>query len=86
MKILHILTEDSYGAGRAATRISRALSQMGLDSTVLVLKPDSHSSNKGLSLSKFEKIIYRASLELNERLNPPAKLGRLEEDVAGVRK
>lgn len=24
--------------------------------------------------------------ELNERLNPPAKLGRLEEDVAGVRK
>ena len=24
--------------------------------------------------------------ELNERLNPPAKLGRLEEDVAGVQK
>lgn len=28
----------------------------------------------------------RYCIRLNERLNPPAKLGRLEEDVAGVRK
>jgi hypothetical protein len=31
-------------------------------------------------------IILQEKLSMNEKLNPPAMLGRLEEDVSGMRK
>lgn len=37
MKVVHLVTEDSGGAGRAARRISKAERQLGIESRVLVL-------------------------------------------------
>ena len=43
----------------------------------------------GVSVSAFDGIALTGitvEQSLNEKLNPPAKLGRLEEDVSGMRK
>ena len=63
------------------------------DFTIEAETPDGKNTNSGIArLSDIKSIPYSERFSvyytfiLNERLNPPAKLGRLEEDVAGVRK
>lgn len=36
MKVVHLVTYDKFGAGRAALRISKALMQNGMESIVAV--------------------------------------------------
>lgn len=48
MKIVHIVTQDSYGAGRAAIRISEALNNAGQESKVCVI--DKQSDAKVVNL------------------------------------
>ncbi len=47
MKVVHLSTDDQYGAGRAAVRISEAVRQQGVEADVYVLR-------KGLGKSSFE--------------------------------
>ena len=39
-----------------------------------------------LGMRLAEKAMKKQTAKLNEKLNPPAMLGRLEEDVSGMRK
>lgn len=54
MKIVHLVTADMYGAGRAALRVSHALQKEGMDSKVCTLfkSNSSDSVQVALSLSK----------------------------------
>ena len=63
MKVLHLNYSDVGGAGIAAERISRALNQAGVDSSVLVCrKVNSHS--KSQSLPRVGNIAARARASL----------------------
>ena len=47
---------------------------------------DSKAGFHGSAVCEIRRASMNDVITLNERLNPPAKLGRLEEVVAGMRK
>ena len=73
MKVLHIVTEDCYGAGRAAIRISEALSN-DIESKVVVLRKKGNTSTSLIPYSSLNKFIKRVTQKINEEyvksLNP----------------
>lgn len=85
MKVVHIVTEDGGGAGRAARRISGALSDQGEESQVLVLDRFSDDPNVSeiwsSSLQKFlfklRRKPYRLKLRryADERVFSESRLG-----------
>lgn len=58
MKVLHIATEDSKGAGRAARRICDAIREEGIDSSLYVLNTSSNSNAKKIEIGRRNRI-YR---------------------------
>lgn len=56
MKVVHIVTEDFYGAGRAAQRISTALSKKGIESKVYVLFRLGMTDATGFKLSLINRV------------------------------
>jgi len=73
VKVLHIVTEDCYGAGRAAIRISEALSN-DIESKVVVLRKKGNTSTSVIPYSSLNKFIKRVTQKINEEyvksLNP----------------
>lgn len=77
MKVVHLTTEDVAGAGRAARRISHALCEYGVDSSVIVLDKMTQDDNvqefwkSKLHKSEFKvcRKLYREILCHNQRDN-----------------
>lgn len=74
MKVVHLVTEDMGGAGRAARRISHALCRLGVSSEVLVL--DRFSADEGVSevwQNRFQKVLFKVKRKLyRARINRKA--------------
>lgn len=68
MKIVHLSLEDSFGAGRAAVRISKAVSRMGEDSSVWVLQKNEMADSSPLALSRLERIMVPVCDRINHML------------------
>ena len=56
MKIVHLSLEDSFGAGRAALRINRAVNKAGVDSAVYVLNKSEMADSYAINLSRAERL------------------------------
>lgn len=60
MKIVHLVTDDIGGAGRAARRISKSLNLIGVDSEVIVLEQhDSSSNTQRVMNSKIQRFVFK---------------------------
>lgn len=66
MKVVHLVISDMFGAGRAATRISQAVSLCGVDSSVFILNPGLNSTSEQIHLSGTERIGRVVSKKRNE--------------------
>ena len=72
MKVVHLVTEDLSGAGRAAKRISKALCAIGVDSKVLVLDKMSDDDNVSeIWTNRAQKIIFKIFRKLSRKLFRP---------------
>lgn len=65
MKIIHLSLEDSFGAGRAAIRISNAVRKTGIDSAVYVLNKNEMADSYALELNRTN----RMKVMLYDRIN-----------------
>ena len=65
MKVVHLVTYDCFGAGRAAERISSALNSVGCDSKVLTLGKSLNS--EAISMTQTAKSLFK--LKIFNRLN-----------------
>lgn len=63
-KVIHLSTDDKYGAGKAACRISEAQKQLGVDSVVLTLNSFSNCSQK-IKENIFTRSVRRILKKLN---------------------
>lgn len=55
MKIVHLSLEDSFGAGRAAIRISNAVRKTGTESSVYVLNKNEMADSNALGLKRMDR-------------------------------
>lgn len=65
MKVVHLSLEDSFGAGRAALRINRAVGNAGTDSVVYVLDKNDMADSYAINLSRSDRL----KIMLYDRLN-----------------
>ena len=56
MKVVHLSIEDSFGAGRAAIRISKAVAKVGADSAVYVLKKNESVDSYAIRLKRADRL------------------------------
>ena len=66
MRVIHLSTEDQYGAGRTAVRISDAVRYQGIDSDVYVLRPGMGSSSCVIRRGVYEQIKGVMDIKLDE--------------------
>lgn len=63
MKVVHLVSQDSGGAGRACVRLHNALLESGVDSIVLTM-------NKTSDTPKIEQLAKTKTQKLVEKLRP----------------
>lgn len=56
MKVVHLSLEDSFGAGRAAIRISNAIQKTGIDSSVCVLNKNEMADSYAIGLRRLDRL------------------------------
>lgn len=56
MKVVHLSLEDSFGAGRAAIRISNAIEKTGIDSAVYVLNKNEMADSHAVGLKRTDRL------------------------------
>lgn len=85
MKIVHLSLEDSFGAGRAAIRISNAVSKTGVDSSVRVLNKNEMADSYALGLSRTDRLKVMAYDRFNHMLlNKYPEHGYFHVDKYGI--
>ena len=85
MKIVHLSLEDSFGAGRAAIRISNAVSKTGVDSSVRVLNKNEMADSYALGLSRTDRLKVMMYDRLNHMLlNQYPEHGYFHVDKYGI--
>lgn len=67
VKIVHIVTEENTGAGRAARRICDAIRDEGIDSSLYVLNPYCNGTAENIELNRSSKIFRRFANLYNAR-------------------
>lgn len=85
IKIAHISFEDSFGAGRAAIRISNAVNSKNNISNVYVLHKNEMADSYKIELGYFQKILMRLAMKLNYfLLKKYSKRESFHEDRFGI--
>ena len=68
MKVVHLSLEDSFGAGRAAIRISNAVKKIGIDSSVYVLNKNEMADSYVLKLERADRLMAMIYDRINHML------------------
>lgn len=85
MNVIHLVTEDNYGAGRAAIRISDALKKAGVCSEVYVLYKNNMTNSQCISMTTNKRIINKIFIRLNQgRVNRNLKNGFFHAEKWGI--
>lgn len=85
MKIVHISLEDSFGAGRAAIRISNAIKKQGVDSKVYVLRKNEMADSYIIKLGRVQKIAMNLLTRVNQiLLKKYPQRGYFHKDTYGI--
>ena len=66
MRVIHLSTEDQYGAGKTAVRISDSVRQQGVDSDVYVVRTGAGSSSCVIRRGVYEQIKGVVDIKLDE--------------------
>lgn len=70
MKIVHLVTDDIGGAGRAARRINESLNKLGYDSSVIVLEQhDCSSSVVKILENRKKRFIFKCIRKIYQKIN-----------------
>ena len=85
MKIVHLSLEDSFGAGRAAIRINRAVNKTGVDSAVYVLNKNDMADSYAINLSRMDRLKIMICDRINHMLlNKYGEHGYFHVDRYGI--
>lgn len=85
MKVVHLSLEDSFGAGRAALRINRAVNRAGVDSAVYVLNKNDMTDSYAVNLKRMDRLKIMIYDRINHRLlNKYGEHGYFHVDRYGI--
>ena len=85
IKVVHLSFEDSFGAGRAAIRINKAVKEQEIDSKVYVLYKNDMADSSEIKLDRFQRIAMNLLIRINYiLLKKYPQRGYFHEDKLGI--